>query len=215
MGKNPWDLYISAHMMYSPTPTVPEKKFQNLIKNGVDIKVVELSKLSNGGSPTLSNFLVWLQNMKYLKKNGTFVILGVGLGLCAAPVMGTAVVSTGSERVQPPRPRTVVRLKNISMGRNGYRDSRHGLKQYGDQNEYELCISSPKVLALQQEVVSQLVKYCTTHYMIPLSEILLGGSLHVRERLRRGHRSSLNGRRRNLARKNYPSMRVGTERQEK
>ncbi|KAJ7258341.1 hypothetical protein C8J57DRAFT_1234518 [Mycena rebaudengoi] len=31
--------------------------------------------------------------------------------LCAVLVAGTAVVSTGSERVQPSRPRTVARLK--------------------------------------------------------------------------------------------------------
>ncbi|KAJ7285315.1 hypothetical protein C8J57DRAFT_1217572 [Mycena rebaudengoi] len=45
------------------------------------------------------------------------------LGLCAVPVTGTAV---GSERVQPSRPRTVARLKNISTGRDGHRDGRHG-----------------------------------------------------------------------------------------
>ncbi|KAJ7211101.1 hypothetical protein C8J57DRAFT_1256856 [Mycena rebaudengoi] len=39
------------------------------------------------------------------------------VGLCAVAVTGTAVVSTGSERVQPSRPRTVAKLKNISTGR--------------------------------------------------------------------------------------------------
>jgi hypothetical protein len=44
------------------------------------------------------------------------------IGLCAVPVMGTAVVLTGGERVHPSRSRTVVRGKNISTGRDG----RHG-----------------------------------------------------------------------------------------
>ncbi|KAJ7257988.1 hypothetical protein C8J57DRAFT_1234551 [Mycena rebaudengoi] len=48
------------------------------------------------------------------------------VGLWAVIVTGTAVVSTRSERVQPSRPRTVARLKNISTGRDGYRDGRHG-----------------------------------------------------------------------------------------
>ncbi|KAJ7284473.1 hypothetical protein C8J57DRAFT_1216903 [Mycena rebaudengoi] len=76
------------------------------------------------------------------------------VGLCAVHVTGTAVIWTGSERVQPSRSRTVARLKNISTGRDGYRDGRHGpfkwrsdslhkeLEQYGKKNEYEFCISS-------------------------------------------------------------------------
>ncbi|KAJ7271759.1 hypothetical protein C8J57DRAFT_1226334 [Mycena rebaudengoi] len=77
--------------------------------------------------------------------------------LCAVPVTSTAVVSTGSERVQPSWPRTVARLKNISTGRDGYRDGRHGhfkwrsdslhkeLEQYGNKNEYELAFQAQRV----------------------------------------------------------------------
>ncbi|KAJ7246678.1 hypothetical protein C8J57DRAFT_1241318 [Mycena rebaudengoi] len=107
--------------------------------------------------------------------------------LCAVPVTGTAVVSTGSERVQPSRPRTVARLKNISTGRDGYRDGRHGPLLRALNDIFKTSNGDPTA--------------CTKNSNNMGTK--MNTSLHFKS-LRAGWIS-----------KNYTIMHVGTERQEK
>ncbi|KAJ7275830.1 hypothetical protein C8J57DRAFT_1223977 [Mycena rebaudengoi] len=131
---------LEAQTLGSPKPLgnlnvevdvyIQAKFIKNLCQGGEDAPVKAnrhrsvASGLMIGIAPTNAHSGLKIRVVKPLKAVANLQFLGARAVRRARE--GTSVVSTGSERVQPSRSRTVVRLKNISTGREGYRDGRHG-----------------------------------------------------------------------------------------